>query len=236
MKINDLFAKKNMFLIIPVSIILGLIIAVQYRSVNNELFQGTDSISASRSYAREFTELQQQNELLVQQIDDLQAQIASYQNVDSADGTLEALSEEVNLYKKLGGFTAVTGEGIVVDFNSSEQNPNLGALQRHILSLINELNAAGAEAIAVNEQRVINSTEIRHAGNVLMVNNVQIAPPYIIKVIGHSETLDAALNMRFGFIEMVRAGGYFIESRKHENVEIQAYPGRPIYNYAETIR
>lgn len=235
-KIKRLFANKNMFLIIPVSIILGLILALQYRSVNSEIFQGKDHLSASRDYAREYAELTSQRDILEQQVSELQAQIASYQQIDTEDQAYEALNEEVALYRKLGGFTDVKGEGIIIDFNSAEQKPNLDALQRHLLALVNELNAAGAEAIALNEQRIISTSEIRHAGNVLVVNGVQIAPPYIIKAIGNSETLDAALNMRFGFIENIRAGGYFIESRKNNNVEIKAYPGRPAYNYAETTQ
>lgn len=54
-----------------------------------------------------------------------------------------------------------------------------------LLSLVNKMKDAGAEAISINGQRIITTTEISLAGNNVNINTVPTAPPYVIKAIGN---------------------------------------------------
>ncbi len=98
------------------------------------------------------------------------------------------------------GLIAVEGPGIIVTIDDSKrvgklgENPNLYLIHDDdILKVINELWAAGAEVMSINDQRIITNSEIRCAGPTLSVNNTRYAPPYEIKVIGNPHNLENSL-------------------------------------------
>ena len=61
--------------------------------------------------------------------------------------------------------------------------------------------AAGAEAVSVNGQRIVATTEVTCAGNVIMINGVRQAPTFKILAIGDPATLEGGLKMRGGLID-----------------------------------
>jgi uncharacterized protein YlxW (UPF0749 family) len=138
--------------------------------------------------------------------------------------------------------TKVSGTGIMITIDNPPQDVNLGLDKniaydyKLILDLINELNSAGAEAIAINEQRMVNNTEVRLAGTQVNVNTIPISPPFVIKAIGNSRTLDGALNQRFGIVQNIREIGYYIEVKQVETIELPAFNGSIKFQYANTVR
>jgi len=90
----------------------------------------------------------------------------------------------------------IKGQGIIISLDDSEVYPTeelpLKKLIVHdsdILAIVNELNIAGAEAISINNQRVIQTSEIKCVGPVIEVNNEKLAAPYEIKAIGNKAEL-----------------------------------------------
>ena len=121
-----------------------------------------------------------------------------------------------------------------VDFDYQE---NLLSYDDDLLKVINELKAAGAEALSVNEQRLIATSEIRCAGPTVSVNNHRSSPPYVIKAIGDPKTLDAALKMRGGVVETLKFWGIQVAINVVEDkLEIPAYSGTFRYEYAKPIK
>ena len=102
-----------------------------------------------------------------------------------------------------------------------------------LLKVINELRAAGAEAISVNGQRLVATSEIRCAGPTLSVNNVRSAPPYEIRAIGDSTTLENALRMRGGVMETLQVWGIQLEVKASQAVTVPAYKGAAQFSYAK---
>ena len=103
----------------------------------------------------------------------------------------------------MAGLTEVKGPGVTIEMNDAKkevpsgQDPNLFIIHDDdVLAVVNELLASGAEAIAINGQRVVATTEIRCAGAVIMINGVRFAPPLKIQAIGDPETLHNALKIR----------------------------------------
>ena len=64
--------------------------------------------------------------------------------------------------------------------------------------MVNELKAAGAEAVSVNDQRLVAVSPVRCAGPTIFVNNTPQTPPYVIRAIGEPNTLETALNISGG--------------------------------------
>ncbi len=180
----------------------------------------------------QYQQLQADNEELSQQIKLYKDRLDELQ---SAGKESEKNLSMIEHYKLLSGFTDVVGEGITIQLSLSDldQSLNLLDFHRNLLFLINELNAAGAEAISIKEERIISNSEISLGGNHIVVNGQKLSPPFTVSAIGNPDTLDAALNLRQGYVERLRNNGYFVEVKKHDIVEIPKYPIVPTYIYAE---
>jgi uncharacterized protein YlxW (UPF0749 family) len=136
----------------------------------------------------------------------------------------------------LGGLTVVKGPGIILTLNESA-NPVQGntgkrsaevqnSLQSEdLLKLFNDLKAAGASSISINNQRIVTHTEIVNAGPSIVVNQTRIAPPFEIKALGNPPVLDAALTLRGGILEYLQFFGIQSHIRQKKEVILPAYSG-----------
>ena len=121
---------------------------------------------------------------------DIEALSAGYV---TGGGTLASTRAQLDTLGVLAGSSAVTGPGVRVNVNSAPS----GALEGTVLDtdlqlLANGLWQAGAEAIAVNGQRLTTLTAIRSAGQAITVNFRSVSPPYLMSAIGDPETLPAS--------------------------------------------
>lgn len=114
------------------------------------------------------------------------------------------------------------------------ENPNLYIIHDDdLLRVINELRAAGAEAIAINGERIVAMSEIRCAGPTLSVNNNRSAPPYEIKAIGNPNNLESALKLRGGVLENFKFWGIQADLSQSDDIVIPAFKGRKSFEYAK---
>lgn len=134
------------------------------------------------------------------------------------------------------------GSGVIIIMDDSTkqtksgENPNLYLIHDDdILKVINELRAAGAEAISINGQRLIDRSEIRCAGPTLSVNNVRSSAPFEIHAIGEVNTLKNAINMRGGIAETLKVWGINLEVKMSDSVYIPPYKGDYHHIYAEIV-
>ena len=74
-----------------------------------------------------------------------------------------------------------------------------------ILEIVNVLRNAGAEAISINDQRVIATTPISCIGTVIKINDEKIGGPYVIRAIGHSDYLKTALEIPGGILRILES-------------------------------
>ncbi|WP_295165029.1 DUF881 domain-containing protein, partial [Selenomonas sp. F0473] len=133
----------------------------------------------------------------------------------------------------------LTGEGVIVRMDDSTkkvksgENPNLYVIHDDdLLRVINELRAAGAEAISVNGQRLIGTSEIRCAGPTLSVNNVRSSAPFEIRAIGDKKSLENSLKMRGGVVETLSVWGIQLDITASDDVYIPPYRGSIRQTYA----
>ena len=129
------------------------------------------------SYKSKYEETMEQYELNKNKIDEY----TTAMNEDKE--TTAILDEELQRAKNLMGLTDVTGEGVILTLTDTED-----ALYTYtaddLIQLINELKYAGAEAISINDNRIINLTDIATLTNNLIVmngGNVRLSSPYVIK-------------------------------------------------------
>lgn len=150
--------------------------------------------------------------------------------------------EQIKIGNKIIGLTEVTGPGVIVTLSDSKKEAssvlNPSALLVHdvdILGVVNELKNAGAEAISINNQRIVPSTGITCRGNIIDINGEKVGVPFEIKAIGLPEQL-AGLSRPGGYLELLRNASVGAELKKYNNITIPKYTGVIDYDYAQTVK
>lgn len=146
-----------------------------------------------------------------------------------------ALKEEetqINNANKIIGLAEVKGPGVIVTLQDGKKNTdkvlNLNDIIVHdvdVLSVINELKNAGAEAISINDQRIVSTTAISCDGNVISINKEKIGSPFVIKAIGLPESL-AALDRPGGYLKYLRKYDIGATLEKSNDITIPKYTGK----------
>ena len=176
----------------------------------------------------------QQKADLESEVSDLRKQVA-----DLADGKIpgKGLNNEMAM-----GDTALEGPGLKITLDDSSQplqrgeDPNISIVHNDdLLRLVNELKSAGSEAVAINDQRLVSTSEIACAGTTILINKSRVAPPFVIRAIGNPDTMDSALTMRGGIVEYLQFYGIQVNIAKKSKVVLPAYSGSTLFKYAKPV-
>ena len=218
--------KQGRIAIAVVSMIVGVMLVTQYR-MTQTIAEGNINLQRSGELALKINSLQEERA-------GLKKQIATMKE----EGSLEGMKEEHRLLSLRASLVDVEGPGVVLTITDSKtpvkdgENPNLYLIHdEDMLRIVNELRAAGAEAISINDQRLIGTSEIRCSGPTVTVNGKIFAPPFIIKAIGDTKTLHSALTMRGGVVESLKYWGIEVKIQDEDHVMVPAYDGTIKQNY-----
>jgi len=223
-----------------VSLVLGIMLSTQFKIVKKG---GVVTAQRAEELATQLKQLQSEKEALLKQISELEAKINAYEDSASKNSVItQTLKSEVEKYKELAGLTDLQGPGVIVTVNDSKQpvppgqDPNLFLVHdEDLLRIVNELRAAGAEAISLNDQRLIATSEIRCVGPTVVVNSVRFAAPYVIKAIGDPDTLEAALKLKGGVVDSLATWGIEVNIKKSDKIVIKKYDGVLKFRYAKPL-
>lgn len=152
-----------------------------------------------------------------------------------------SLKEQLKNYEMLAGKADIKGKGIIVTLKdntdgvkNNNRNPELWIIHdADIRNLVNELSSAGAEAISVNDERLVATSEIKADGLVILINNNKLTSPFVIKAIGNPDILERTLKMRGGIAEQLQSFGLIAAVEKPETLTIPMYKGELQMKYAQ---
>lgn len=203
-----------------VCLLLGIIIAMQYRSVKVNNTLAVYEQQRVNDLIMELLREQETNEQLTHRIEELQKDLEFYRNDSKSDvETIEKLNEEILRLEIIAGLKTVKGRGVIVTI---EGIGNAHVDDDNILAVLNELRAADVQALAVNDERIIATSEVRRAGGYMMVNGRKLLPPYVIKAIADPDNLEGSLKIMDGVVDMLKYYNLKVEVKKEENVIIPA--------------
>ena len=156
------------------------------------------------------------------------------------DSNAEKQVKENNM---LLGLTNVKGSGVVITIKDNSNTKASSVLDPSLLlvhdgdlrSIVNELKNAGAEAIEINGQRIVQTTAIVCDGNVVRINGVKLGSPFVIIAIGLPERF-VNVNRVGGYLEMLEDDGVSTEIKKSNDITISKYNGVITNEYMETVR
>ena len=97
-----------------------------------------------------------------------------------------------------------------------------------LLVIVNALKLAGAEAISINDERIINMTDIVNINAnsddlFVRINGQRILAPYVIKAIGNQSYLESALIGNGGYVDQLRTIGHDVSIDKKDKITILKY-------------
>lgn len=234
---------KSKIAITTVCIILGIIITVQFRTIDEI---DTDVVSTKRSQkiAVEYKKLKSENKQMIKELDKLEKKVERYENVGvKKDPLLENLYEDIEKYKMLSGSIDVKGDGISIEIDNPPLDTNPGDEENimiehytFLLDIISLLNAVGTEAISINGQRYTSFTEIVPAGTLLEINGTSFGTPVVIKAIGNSKDMENALRIKGGIIWLMEeAYDFNIKIDQKKDIIIPKYEKIKNFKYAHPI-
>ena len=154
----------------------------------------------------------------------------------SNDSQSIKLQEELKTLNALIGRIDVSGEGVIITLadNRNVTNQTISIYDNisnylihdtDLLMLVNELKNAGAEAISINDERIINSTSITCDGGVVLINGNKVSSPFTIKAIGSQALILGAIQRTGGFLELLNEYGLVVSVVQENNVTIYKYNG-----------
>lgn len=229
------------------SVAVGLVAALAglLFATNAHLFEDSDRRSPSNlvELARVQTQRLEDTEATVAE---LRAEVDAL--LDTGDVPPVVDVQTAGLTEIAAGSTPVTGPGIVVELWDAPAPPDLAAAglhpddlvvhQQDLEAVMNAMWAGGAEALMVQDQRIVSTSAVRCIGNVLLLHGRHYSPPYRISAIGDTAELTAAVRAAPGvkiYQQYVAQVGLGWSQETVEEIEMPAYSGPTRMEHARAL-
>ena len=227
--------KNKWSLTIIIGIVAALLVTsilLQFKTVDEttnadvEGLRDTELKSQISSYKSKYNEVasQYQNNI---------AKIEEYtKSATTSTESTNLIKSEYQKSNELLGLTDVKGEWIIITLKYVGENKYSS---EDLRSLVNELKYAGAEAISINGNRIINLTDIVTLNEKFIImdaSRARLSSPYVIKAIGDRKYLSSTLNTKTtGFVDLMKSNGLEVTIEESNKIEIDKYQGEIKSNY-----
>ena len=221
-----------------ISLVLGIMcfaltagICIQVKTVNNINSKVSQNYEEN-NLRSEVLKYKEKYDNLLREIDEIDEQLLKeIDKATSNNSELEEANKKIIEGNKTIGLSEVNGTGVIITISDSDIDQNsvfdtsdLLVHDKDILKIVNELKNAGAEAISINEQRIVNMSDIVYVNNsIIYVNQQRILAPYVIKAIGDSVTLESTLLGNGGYVETLKNIGFDVDIQRQSKVNIPHY-------------
>lgn len=226
--------KDKLIIVITISImsiILATVMFAQFKVVNEVDIAQIEYMS-EQELKESLIEWREKYQTTEDKIKDTITKIREYEEkVQSNDEARELVKKELSEAQETFGLTNVEGEGIIVTLTDTDER---SYDYKDLLTLVNELRAAGAKAISINNERIVNMTDIVSISTrYIMVNRNKISSPYVVKAIGDKTYLKSAITIKNGYVDLKEKDGYNISIQEKANIKINKYSEKVTLRYIE---
>lgn len=187
-------------------------------------------------------DLQDQYVQLSEEVKSLRAENDKLQKaLGDRNSSTKVLNEGLEQAKAFAGLTDMQGPGLKVTLSDSQKSTAGGIFGNDsiihdvdVLKVVNELFAAGAEAIEVSGHRIVTTSSIRCVGPVIHVDGIPVASPVVIRAIGDPGTLEGGLNLPNGVLfEIRQTDPDMVQIEQVKDMRIGAYGGSTDRRFAK---
>jgi uncharacterized protein YlxW (UPF0749 family) len=235
--------EKPILIFTIIACITGFILMVSFRSYTPTT-DSSDYDARHKSIIAYINQLEDEISSLEDQISATRTEISKQQKLQTTDAdTHNDLQTIIGILNDKAGYTEVSGPGIMLTLddnnagatvaqkNSTTYNPEDYIIHDSDILYITRAVADIADAISINGQRLVDSSNIRCVGSVIMVNASRLAPPYEISIVGDPEALIKTIKASDEYINL-KSINMPVKISAEENVIIPAFNGSNTPNYA----
>ena len=207
-----------------IALILTMVLFIQFKTVKETDITAIETMREAELRTELASWKAKYDEIAIK-LQDTEDKISNYRNdIENNEKNSELLEQELIETEKYLGYTELKGEGIIVKLDDTDYKQ---VESSDILSLVNELRLAGAEAISINEERVVSTTEIVNVDTrFIIVNGKRIVAPYEIKAIGDKKYLESAISIKGGYVDEIKAKEITINYTIEDNVVMPKFSGK----------
>ncbi len=177
-----------------VCLLLGIIIALQLKSINSSSHKAMAENLRMEELSQELMDLMKKNGDLAQKIEELQTALRLTESQsENEEVRLLRITAERDNAEVFAGLTDVTGLGGTITMTPAK---NFEVEDTELRTVVNALRASGAQAVSINDQRLVATSEIINAGTIyVMINGQRFlrAGQFEIKVIIEPADFENAL-------------------------------------------
>lgn len=206
-----------------ISMFLIFMMSVQLKTINQTDITSLETMQ-EEELRNEILDLKEKNDEIEKKIEDNEQKINEYkETLNNSQKASELLNNELHEYEEQIGLTDVSGEGIIITLTDTDEQ---SYSYSNLVDFVNELKYAGATAISINDNRIINTTEIVEISKkyILLNGDQRISSPYIIKAIGDKNKMLETLNLKDeGYVDLYKNAGYNIKLEENNNITIYKY-------------
>ena len=218
-------------------LVLGFLIAAQIAAEGPRVRYSTEERTPLIETA---LRLQSQQEAFQAEILALRGRIGTLEAAGSGDADeLRRLYAQLEEARIAAGLIAVSGPGVAFRFDDATSG-GVDSLvtARDVRVLIQELWFAGAEGIAVNDERIVGTSAVLDIGGSILVNSAYLAPPYTVTAIGPSDLYQRMLASA-SFAQFVQGrierSGIRLSVAQPPSVDLPAFAGTVNVQYAAPV-
>lgn len=219
-----------------ICILLTSVMFLQFKSVQVIEASGVGQ-KRETELRTEYSTLKDKSSEMKQQLEEIQNTTKEYTDQSSdVQATMDLLKSDVDKARCDLGYTDVKGPGIVLtiaDGKNAANDKEQVVTYNDLIMAINELKYAGAEAISLNDERVVNNSFVANISEYMVMNDNRISGPYTIKVIGDSKNLESVINIKGGIKDYLESYNKQISYTVENEVYINKYNGNVEINFGE---
>ena len=227
--------KKSMIITIGlVCFLLVMIIFMQFKVVQESQETNIDTMQETE-LRQELASWKTKYEEAKEKYDETANTLDTYRKENTSDEEKkETLEKELESLEMALGKTDVEGEGVIItlsekddsELSDEEKKEPISAID--LVYIVNYLKDAGAEAISINDERIVNTTDIvdLDTNGPIKINSKYIRTnEYEIKAIGNSSYLESSIFGKSGYAEQLDASGINAKIERNNKVKISKYSG-----------
>ena len=222
-------------LVVPlVAGLAGVLFATSYATAH-----GTELRSVGRDLPGLIADQSRDAETKANQVAQLQAEVDRLSAVAApGNATVQSLRDRTATLAPLVGTQPVKGPAVTVSLDDAHRSAaslpkpygpdDIVVHQQDVQGVVNALWTGGAEAMMIQDQRVISTSAVQCVGNTLLLQGRVYSPPYVITAIGDPDRLRAALDRDRSvqiYREWVDAVGLGWDVRQAADVELPGFDG-----------
>jgi uncharacterized protein YlxW (UPF0749 family) len=220
--------------IVIACLVLTFVMFMQFKIVNQTDITSIENMRKSE-LKTELANWKSKYDEVEQQYNEISTKINEYKTNNKTDNQNgELLQSELEQVNMALGKTDVQGPGIIITLRDTDNEEIAKYNADDLISIVNSLKSAGVEAISINDERVINMTDmVTISSSFIKVNGQRILSPYIIKAIGDQSYLEGALLGNGGYVDLLKKDRRNVTIEKENKIKINKYNGDITYKYMD---